>query len=290
MKKKKYAHLLLLLPFAAIMLLVLAAAATVIMQSLGYVPAFGLETLSLSYYFSILQDEGFLSSLAVSLRIAFISALLAALMGTLLCAAIISRRERSASALMLARIPILVPHTIVAIFMITIFSQTGIVSRLLFALGLIDDYPDFPQLLFTGSYAGVIAAYLWKEIPFIAYFCFALMAGISSSLGEAAQNLGASPVRSFFQITLPLSLPAILNSFFIVFIFAFGAYELPMLLGSTLPKALPVEAYISFANPDLRQRPYSMAMNGVLLLVSLFFAIIYLLCTRRLVRKLGGKR
>ena len=74
------------------------------------------------------------------------------------------------------------------------------------------------------------------------------------------------------------------------FIFAFGAYELPMLLGSTLPKALPVETYISFANPDLRQRPYSMAMNGVLLLVSLIFAIIYLLCTRRLVRKLGGKR
>ena len=54
--------------------------------------------------------------------------------------------------------------------------------------------------------------------------------GIRSSLGEAAENLGASPVSSFFQITLPLSVPVISRAFLIIFIFAFGGYELPLLL------------------------------------------------------------
>lgn len=290
MKKKKYTHVLLLLPFLFAVFLILAAMITVIMQSLGYVPAFGLTTLTLSYYSSILTDGDFLSSLLVSLKIALFSSVLAAVFGTLLCACIVAKREKSHSGLTMIRIPILVPHAVVAIFMINIFSQTGIISRVFFALGIIDDYVTFPQLLFTESYAGVILAYLWKEIPFVAYFTFALMAGISGSLGEAAQNLGASPLKSFFHVTLPLSLPSVLNSFFIIFIFAFGGYELPLLLGSTVPKALPVETYISFASPDLLDRPYSMAMNGMILFISLALAVIYIITTNRLVSRLGGSR
>ena len=93
----------------------------------------------------------------------------------------------------------------------------------------------------TPGYGGTILAYLWKEIPFVAYFVLAFMSSISDTLGEAAENLGASPLRSFFQVTLPLSVPVIARAFLIIFIFAFGGYELPLLLGVTLPKALPVQ-------------------------------------------------
>ena len=115
------------------------------------------------------------------------------------------------------------------------------------------------------------------------------MAGISDTLGEAAENLGASPARSFFHITLPLSLPAITNAFLIIFVFAFGGYELPFLLGVTLPKALPVQAYIAYSSPDLLQRPYAMAMNGIILLLSLGMALLYHVLTQKLIRRTGGR-
>ena len=114
------------------------------------------------------------------------------------------------------------------------------------------------------------------------------MSSVSSTLGEASENLGASPLRSFFNITLPLSLPAIARGFLIVFVFAFGGYELPMLLGATIPKAFPVYTYIDFIKPDFKLRPYAMAMNGITLLLSLLMAVIYAVAMSRMIKRLGG--
>lgn len=289
MKKKKLTPLLLLLPFLAVMALVLVSVWNVAVQSLGYVPAFGLTELTGEYYLAVLRRGEFVSALRASLRIAFLSAVFATVLGVLLCAAIIRCRKTKGSVMYLLRLPILVPHAVVALFVICLFSQTGLIARFAFALGLIEDYSAFPQLLYTEGYGGAIAAYLWKETPFVAYFVLALMSSISRSLGEAAENLGASPLRSFFLVTLPLSLPAICKSFLIIFIFAFGGYELPLILGVTLPKALPVQAYLSYMNPDLLQRPYAMAMNGIILLLSVGMALLYGALTHRLTRKLGGR-
>ena len=186
------------------------------------------------------------------------------------------------------RLPILVPHTVVAIFAVSLLSQTGLFARAAYALGLIRDYTDFPALLYGTGYGGVILAYIWKEAPFIAYFTLALMASVSSTLGEAAGNLGASPLKSFLHITLPLSLPAIAKGFLIVFVFSFGGYELPMLLGATLPKAFPVYTYIEFLKPDFKLRPYAMAMNGITLMLSLLMTLLYAVLMHRLLKKIGG--
>ena len=275
---------LLLLPFLGITALVLLAIGNVLLQSLGYIPAFGLDELTLQYYQEVFLQEEFAGALLVSLRIAFLSAVLACVFGVLLCFALIQCRQTHGPLFYLIRLPILTPHAVVAVFVVNLLSQTGLFARAAFALGLISDYPQFPQLLYTPSYTGTILAYLWKEIPFVAYFVLALMSSVSSTLGEAAENLGASPVRSFFEI----SLPAILKAFLIIFIFAFGGYELPFLLGSTLPKALPVQAYLSYQSPDLLLRPYAMAMNGVILLLSCSMALLYALLTARLSKRIGG--
>lgn len=287
MREKKSVPFLLLLPFLSILALTAAACVNVLAQSLGWIPAFGLTEPTLAYYGEALHRAEFLSALGVSLRIALWSAVLACMLGVLVCAALVKGGHARGAMLYLVRAPILVPHTVAALFVIQLFSQTGLIARLAFALGLIDDFSAFPQLLYTPGYEGAILAYLWKEIPFVAYFVLSLMAGVSGTLGEAAENLGASPVRSFFQVTLPLSLPAVAKAFLIIFLFAFGGYELPLLLGATLPKALPVQAYIAFTGPDLLRRPYAMAMNGIILLLSLAMAMVYALLTRRLLRRIS---
>ena len=284
--KKKIHIFLLLLPFLLVTALVLVSVWTVLIQSIGIIPVFGLTEPTLEYYRQVLASESFTSSLLVSLRIELYSAVLATVLGVIVCAALVGCRNRGG--VHVVRLPILVPHTVVALFVITICSQTGLIARACAAVGLIGDSTEFPQLLFTGSYVGVILAYLWKEIPFVAYFVLALMSGVSSTLGEAAENLGASPMKSFFQITLPLSLPAITKAFLIIFIFAFGGYELPLILGATIPKALPVQAYLSYMDPNLLNRPYAMALNGVILMLSVAMAALYGLLTHRLCKRIGG--
>lgn len=288
MRNSKLTPVILLLPLMAVTLTVILACVNVLLQSLGYVPAFGLTKITLEYYREVFKRPEFLSALWVSLRIAFVSALLAAVMGTLLCAALVKRRAGSGM-LYTVRFPILVPHTVVALFVMTLLGQTGIVARAAYGLGLMADYSQFPQLLFTPDYGGAIAGYLWKEIPFVAYYTLALMASVSDTLGEAAENLGASPLRSFFSVTLPMSLPAVSKAALIIFIYTFGGYELPALLGSTLPKALPVQAYITYLSPDLLQRPLAMAMFGVILMLSVLMAALYSIGIRRLIKRLGGE-
>jgi len=287
MKRNKQVWLL-LLPFLLVMALVLASVWNVLVQSLGVIPAFGLTEPTLDYYIRVFTDGGFLESVLVSLRVALWSAVLATVLGVLVCVALIRCRRTRGGLLYAVRVPILVPHAVVALFVIQLLDQTGLLARFAALLGLLEDYTQFPQLLYTPGYWGVILAYLWKEIPFVAYFVLAFMSGISQTLGEAAENLGASPLRSFREVTLPLSIPVISRAFLILFIFAFGGYELPLLLGSTLPKALPVQTYLAYGDPDLLQRPLAMAMNGVMLLLSAGMALAYLVAVRRLSRKLGG--
>ena len=286
---KKNVHiLLLLLPFLGIMALLLVSVWNVAVQSLGYIPAFNLTKLTFKYYREVFTNADFASAVWVSLKIALWSAVFACIFGVALSMALIKTRKHKGGTLYAIRLPILVPHAVVALFVVQLCGQTGLIARTGYALGLLTDYSQFPQLLYTPSYLGTILAYLWKEIPFVAYFVLAFMSSISDSLGEAAENLGASPVRSFFEVTLPLSLRVISKAFLIIFIFAFGGYELPLLLGSTLPKALSVQTYLSYMNPDLLQRPLAMAMNGTMLLLSAAMAGLYAFLVTRLNRRIGG--
>lgn len=286
--RKRMTIFLLLCPFLILTGIVLVSVWNVLVQSLGYIPAFGLTTPTFQYYIQVFTREDFFSAVWVSLRIALWSAVIATGLGVLLSMALIRCRRTTGGMLYAVRLPILVPHAVVAVFVIQLLSQTGLIARMGYALGFLEDYNAFPQLLYTPGYWGTILAYLWKEIPFVAYFVLAFMSGISDTLAEAAETLGASPVRSFWEVTLPLSIPVISRAFLIIFIFAFGGYELPLLLGSTLPKALTVQTHLVYMSPDLLQRPLAMAMNGVVLILSAGMAVLYSMVIYRLNRKIGG--
>ena len=289
MKNRRVIPFLLLIPFMLVTAAVIAAVINVMVQGLGYIKAFGLTDFTLDYYKEVLRRPDFAASLLVSLRIAVFSSVIASVLGTVICAALIRCRQASGGMLTVVRLPILVPHAVVAVFTVALLSQTGIIPRILYALGLLHNYNRFPDLLYGTSYTGAILAYIWKESPFVAYFTLALMKSVGETLGEAAENLGASPLRSFLDITLPMSMPAIAQAFLMIFIFAFGGYEVPLLLGATKPKAFPVATYIEFQAPNLKDRPYAMAMNGITLILSVVMALIYAVLMHRLLKKRGGR-
>jgi len=282
-KKTPY---ILITPIALLGVLFMFGVIHGLVQSLGYIPAFNLTNITLDYYTEMLKSPIFFEALKVSLQISIISSVLAVILGTILTAALVYTGHTAGKVLQVIKLAILIPHTIVALFSISILSQNGLLARLFYNLGLINAQGDFPLLLYTKNNFGIILGYMWKEVPFVAYFSLALMSSVNKTLGEASENLGASKLKTFFHITFPLSMPAIRKAFLIILTFSFGAYDLPFLLGATVPKTLPVQAHIEYIHPDLRHRPYAMAMNGLILIIAWIMAGVYYLITKK--RKIKG--
>lgn len=277
-KKTPY---ILIMPIVLLSIIFLSGVINGLIQSFGYIPAFDMNSFTLDYYISILKNPTLLDSLRLSLKIAFTSSILAVVLGTILAAALVYTGRTEGRSLKLIKLAIIIPHTIVALFAISILSQNGLIARFFYRLGLIESQTDFPLLLYSENNIAIILAYIWKEVPFVAYFTLSLMNSINSSLGEAGENLGASKIKSFIHITLPLSRPAIRKAFLIILTFSFGAYDLPFLLGATLPKALPVLSHVEYIHPDLRHRPYAMAINGLILIITWIIAATYYLINNR---------
>ena len=286
--KKKLTPYLLLIPQIILTILLLAGLVTGITQSLGVVPAFGLEKPTLTYYKEILSRPDILESVLYSLKTALVSALVATAAGSVICGIFVMADKTRGAMIRVIQLPVIVPHVVAALFMINIFSQNGILARIAWMLGLIEEQQQFPLLIYDSWGIGVILAYIWKEIPFIIYFVIALMANINGSLGEAAVNLGAGKWKAFWKVTLPLCKNTIFSGFLIIFVFALGAYETPLLLGATTPKALPILAYQQYIHPDLTHRPYAMALNGLIMVISLISAVAYFKLMQKNTRQMSG--
>ena len=275
MDKNKLKPYLLLTPISVLLITIMSVGLfNCVIQSLGYFPQIGQNELTLDYYKEVLRDENFLKSLLFSIKTSFISTLLSVIIGVLF-AYYLSQSKSSKIRDYLLNLPVIVPHIVVVLLMITIFSQTGIVSRILYNFNIIADSQDFRFNLFDSKGIGVILVYLWKGIPFTAITTYNILRSINGKLEKVSINLGATKWQSFRYIALPLAMPAIISSFIILFAFSFGSYEVPYLIGATTPKALSVQAYISYTSSDLGQRINSMVINVVLSVVSFILLIIY---------------
>ncbi len=121
------------------------------------------------------------------------------------------------------------------------------------------------HLLYTEGavYVGMVYAYL----PFMVLPLYARLSKRDPALEEAAADLGASPLRVFVRVVLPLSLPGVWAGLLLVFIPAMGEYVVPELLGGpsaeTMGRVLWGEF---FANHDW---PTAAALASVLLVLLL---------------------
>lgn len=245
------------------------------MQSLGYFKAIGMESITLQYYKEFLKSEDFLSSLKFSFYISMVSSILAIVFGVLLAYSIVQNRNNKGIIESMYKLPITVPHIVAVLLVYNILSQSGILPRVLYSMGMIKESTQFPSLIYDKKGIGIIITYSWKEIPFVAMVVYTVLNNISERLSDVALNLGANRRQVFLYIILPLIMPSIFSAFIIIFAFSFGAYEVPFLLGPTSPKALPVKAYVEYTNPNLANRPYAMVINMILTFISIALVWLY---------------
>jgi putative spermidine/putrescine transport system permease protein len=246
-----------------------------LVRSLRYMPVIGLTDPDLQAYAAVLSGPGFLASLGLSLWIAGASTLISAAIA--LGAALLLREVFPGRRLVgtLFQLNLTIPHVVGALGILYLFSQSGSFARLAFAAGLIATPGDFPALTQDPYAIGIILTYVWKEVPFISLILLAKLQTIGPEHEATARNLGASPWQAFAYILLPLLMPAVVAASAVVFAFALGAYEIPLLLGAHAPEALPILAWQGFTDVDLARRPEAYAISMLIAVIGAVLLAIY---------------
>jgi putative spermidine/putrescine transport system permease protein len=270
------APFLLLLPALIVLaVLFIGGLALGLVQSLGYLPAAGLTEVSLSAYAELFRSPGFIRSLGLTLFVS-VAATFASVVLAIATALLLRRSLPGRAVVTFAyQLPLTVPYLVAAIGMITLVSQTGVFARIAFALGWLENPADFPALLYDEWGVGIILVYVWKQIPFVGLVALAILQSIGEDYEEQARTLGASRGQAVRHVLLPVIIPGLVPASIIIFAFTFGAFEVPLLLGTRFPSMLSVLAYRLYVDVDFTRRPPAMATTIliamlVLLLVSLY--------------------
>ncbi len=232
------------------------------------------KVVSLQAYADIINDHRFLDSLLFSLKIAAIATAVSVIIAIIVSMTLRKTFVGRKVAVFVYQFNLPVPHLVVAISVLLLFTQTGLVSRSLFELGLINGPSSFPLIVFDQNGVGIVIAFVLKFFPFIGIAVLSLLLTTLHEYEQQAATLGASGLKRFRYVLLPMMLPSILFSSILVFAYAFGSYEVPFLLGSSSPTALSLLAYQDFTNVDLNLRPEAMAIANIITLVVVGLVIV----------------
>jgi putative spermidine/putrescine transport system permease protein len=157
-----------------------------------------------------------------------------------------------------------------------LFARRGLVNNLLIdQLGLIST-----PLRMTNSPEIAIAALVHVLVPFMVLSISTVLQTVDARLEESAKILGAGRLRTFWEVTLPLSLDGIGTGAILVFMIANGSFVTLVLLGGGL-QTLPLLIYQQFNTT--RDFGMASAMSTILLVIAVFCLFLQL----RLVRRRG---
>ncbi|MEW9305360.1 ABC transporter permease [Labrys neptuniae] len=160
-------------------------------------------------------------------------------------------------------VPFWVSGVVRTLAWVVLLQDSGVINTALQALGL-----DGIKLIRTPL--GVVIGMAQVLLPFMILPLYSVMRSIDLRLIQAARSLGANPVRAFWQIYLPLSLPGVFAGAIIVFILSLGFYITPALLGG--PRSTMLSTLVQNQVLSLLAWGRGGAM-GVILLVATFLLL-----------------
>ncbi|MDD7909856.1 sugar ABC transporter permease [Pseudovibrio exalbescens] len=259
-----------------------------LLQSFGFAPWFGInEFPNPDYFVALWSSPDFWLSLGLTLYYGVVSTLLGLIISVPLALAFERRFCGSKVLLAVSRLPLMVPYSVGIALALIMLGNGGIISRLAASLGLISDPGAFPAILHSHWGWGIIAVYVWKQVPFMTMAILAVLLGLGQGTREAAMVLGARTHQVFWRVTLPQLMPGIVSASLICFAFNVGAFEAPFILGGGYPETLPVLAWRYFNDANYVYQLQGMAVIVSLTLVSGVILAGYLFAYRRFERKRG---
>ena len=184
---------------------------------------------SLDSYLFLFSDSLYIHAYLSSLKIAIISTILTLIIGYSIAYSVARAPTRwRGILLMMVILPFWTSFLIRVYAWIGILKTEGLLNLALTTIGIIDK-PLIIMNTDLAVYIGIVYSYL----PFMILPLYANLEKIDMSLLEAAADLGCRPLKTFWTVTIPLSLPGILAGCFLVFIPVMGEFVIPDLLGGS---------------------------------------------------------
>jgi putrescine transport system permease protein len=234
-----------------------------------YAPMFswdGVQVVATATFANFVQlfgDPIFVLSYLGSLKVAAITTILCALVGYPLAYAVAAAQPAvRPSLLILITIPFWTSFLVRIYAWIGILKDNGLLNNLLIWSGLI----DHPLRILNTSisiYIGMLYCYL----PFFLLPLYAVLERMDGTLMEAASDLGSRPFKTFWTVTLPLSMPGVIAGALLVFVPATGEYLIPKLLGGSVNLMIAPVLWDSFF--VARDWPIASAATVTLVLILL---------------------
>ncbi len=134
--------------------------------------------------------------------------------------------------------PLLVNTVVRTYGWLLILGRKGLINETLSALHLLE-----APLALSGNYIGLVIGGTQVFLPFMILSIATSLVSIEKQLLESSAILGAGPVRTFFDVKLPLAMPGIIAGSVLVFSLMLGAFVTPLILGGTAIKYLSVAVY-----------------------------------------------
>jgi spermidine/putrescine transport system permease protein len=235
------------------------------------IPAFPLDGFTLEWYRQFLGNPELQGALKSSAIIAALSSLGAVALGILAAIALVRHRFRGTgpvSALLLS--PLVIPYLVFGISLLLLFEAIGFPSPV-----------GHWQPIFR-----VVIGHIVISLPYTILVLMPRLQQIDVSLEDAAYDLGASRLRTFRSITLPLLLPAVVSAYLIAFTTSFDEYAVASFVKGTL-QTFPIYLYAALRNPY--QLPQVIAVAVVVITVSLIVVVAAEVGRRVAERRLGAE-
>jgi putative spermidine/putrescine transport system permease protein len=180
------------------------------------------------------------------------------------------------------RLPIILPHIVVAFLTMLLWSRSGIIASVSHHLGITSGSNEFPRVLYSSNGVGMILAYVYKEFPFVMLLSLGVLDRVPKRMVTTAYMLGAGPVRTFLTVVLPLMAPMLNQIFIILFLYTLGGFDIPWLLGGSNPQMVPMTVYSLYFQGSLSDRSIAMAALSLIAGLAMVFVVIYSRIARRL--------
>lgn len=225
--------------------------------------AFEPSAYSTRWYQAILEDQKWILAIQNSFIIGAAAASLATVLGTIAAVGLSSPAmpfKRAITALMLA--PMIVPLIIIAAGMFFFYTKFNLV----------------------GSYAGLIIAHAALGVPFVIITVTATLSGFDRSLYNAGISMGASPLKVFWDVVVPLIRPGVISGGLFAFVTSFDEVVLVLFLAGPEQRTIPRQMF-----SGLREQinPTILAVATLLVLISMALLVTLELLRRRSERLRG---
>lgn len=212
---------------------------------------------STRWYDSIVTNPNWMLAIKNSFIIGFFATIVSTVLGTTAAVGLSSQRmpfKRVIMALMLS--PMIVPLIIIAAGMFFFYTKFGL----------------------AGTYTGLIIAHAALGVPFVIITVTATLSGFDRSLYFAGLSMGASPIKTFFDVVVPLIRPGVISGAMFAFVTSFDEVVLVLFLAGPGQRTIPRQMF-----SGLREQinPTILAVASLLILVSVAFLITLELLRRR---------